>query len=788
MGASWPAVVGLRRVIPSTFSHRVEEHLTLRLMALAIGLWVALSLAWVGGPGWIWGAGVALMTVGHAFSWLFRALRSPVRTAVVGIAVAGTLALIPRTVVLASTGDWLPIAHFLLLFQGIASFELRSRAALYTTVGMSGVILFLVSQRAPDASFGVFLTGFTALLLSFLAISSLVDQLRNTEVRWFRSRLSFAWFLTGLFAVLMLASAGVFVLMPKHLGSQTEHAEAAVLPIRGSAPASPSIMARMPSVPALRRSDVDWSLASPNEGAESPRPTTSAGEGDGRPTGAEVAARATIASDSGASISTDRGSERPAASDERGRSARSVVMRVRNPVLTYWRGQVFDGFDGSVWRPDPTSWAIHSRGRANDIYKASTPGGLRPEPLYAQTYFIEEPPPRGVIYSGYSPLIASVPRSSAQVPGLGDGTIYKVLSALPDFATGSLERGRPRPSLDSRYRRIPTALDGLRGVAQQISGDAYTDLDRARRIVTFLDANYEFNGAAADQLALSSDPLEFLSRWLRGTSMDFATAAVTLSRAAGVPARLVTGYLPGEFDPLSGTYAVTYAVRNGDGHAWAEMYIVGIGWVPFDAAPSPAVAALGEGETYRSKLLSSLFSMNYGEDVYGAFRSSPQSLAQLLRQPFGGEGLGAVAGLALGIVAATAGVFVARRLLKVFLQRRRRPGYSHLAGEGRQEILRLYIQAEKLLRRAGFGRRSPSQTLGEYAGPSEALARGPCFRPRAAASRGLGRRIRPRALRPGPAVGGQGMAGSRQSYRRVEATPRQMTLSEPTMCSSPNAR
>ena len=152
-------------------------------------------------------------------------------------------------------------------------------------------------------------------------------------------------------------------------------------------------------------------------------------------------------------------------------------------------------------------------------------------------------------------------------------------------------------------------------MAQQITSGAYTDLECARRIVNYLDANYLIHSAAHDQQALRSDQLDFLSSRLRGTSMDFATATVMLVRSVGIPARLVTGYIPGAFDPLSGTYAV----RAGDRHAWAEMYVGVVGWVPFDATPVAADLDVDGGGAYESKLLNSLFNVNYGEAAYGSF-------------------------------------------------------------------------------------------------------------------------------------------------------------------------
>ena len=126
------ASAALTKAIRRLLSHPVEERLSLRLVVLGIAWWVALSLVWVGGPGWMWFGGVALVTAGHVVSGYFRSQRARFSTVLVAIGVAGTLALVLRTVAHATAGDWVSVAQFLLLFQGITSFELRSRAGLYT--------------------------------------------------------------------------------------------------------------------------------------------------------------------------------------------------------------------------------------------------------------------------------------------------------------------------------------------------------------------------------------------------------------------------------------------------------------------------------------------------------------------------------------------------------------------------------------------------------------------------------------------------------------------------------
>ena len=66
----------------------------------------------------------------------------------------------------------------------------------------------------------------------------------------------------------------------------------------------------------------------------------------------------------------------------------------------------------------------------------------------------------------------------------------------------------------------------------------------------------------------------------QGYCVQFATAMVLLARAAGIPARFASGYLPGHLGNDG-----TWTVRGADAHAWAELWFEGIGWLRFDATP-----------------------------------------------------------------------------------------------------------------------------------------------------------------------------------------------------------
>jgi len=84
---------------------------------------------------------------------------------------------------------------------------------------------------------------------------------------------------------------------------------------------------------------------------------------------------------------------------------------------------------------------------------------------------------------------------------------------------------------------------------------------------------------------LGDDPVdEFLFDVRRGFCEHYASAFVTLMRSAGIPARVVTGYQGGEYNPTD-NYLI---VRQLDAHAWSEVWLPGQGWVRVD--PTAVIA------------------------------------------------------------------------------------------------------------------------------------------------------------------------------------------------------
>lgn len=237
----------------------------------------------------------------------------------------------------------------------------------------------------------------------------------------------------------------------------------------------------------------------------------------------------------------------------------------------YWRGPVFWDFDGRTW----------SRSAWNE--------GLDdgPPPATARwRYELEmEPTESRLMVALDSPL--SAPAGSRRS---GDGSLYALqplnrVSRWPLQSAPRVPDTRPLPTHVRRVAlRLPPGFNPRTvALARQWRREAGTD--DARIVALMLDwVRRDFGYTLQTPLAGRHAVDEFLFDTRRGFCEHFSSAFVFTMRAAGVPARVVTGYAGGYRNPM-GDY---WLVRRNDAHAWAEVWLAGRGWVRVD--PTAAVA------------------------------------------------------------------------------------------------------------------------------------------------------------------------------------------------------
>jgi transglutaminase-like putative cysteine protease len=92
---------------------------------------------------------------------------------------------------------------------------------------------------------------------------------------------------------------------------------------------------------------------------------------------------------------------------------------------------------------------------------------------------------------------------------------------------------------------------------------------------------------------------EFMFEWERGHCEYFATSMVVLLRGLGIPARVVNGFLGGDYNDIGGFWTV----RQANAHSWVEVYFPddhGGGWFQFD--PTPGGGAMPRASGWLDRL------------------------------------------------------------------------------------------------------------------------------------------------------------------------------------------
>lgn len=269
----------------------------------------------------------------------------------------------------------------------------------------------------------------------------------------------------------------------------------------------------------------------------------------------------------------------------------TAVMRVelsgaKPPRELYWRGRAFDRYNGTSWE-DSINKRVMLERSYNPFYLGL---GKRPpkEPLVQRISL--EPTDSATLFAinpAYEISIASrnliVDQSRGIfLPSPPAGRIdYSVSSAPLDPSAHDLESQPPvMPQDAERYLQLPEGSGEVASLAKRITGGEENRYRKTNRILAYLNENYSYSlNPPRDKRFAPVDDFLFHSK--SGYCGHFATSMTLLLRAAGVPSRLVSGFMGGELNEL-GRY---YIVRERDAHTWVEVYFPEYGWVTFDPTP-----------------------------------------------------------------------------------------------------------------------------------------------------------------------------------------------------------
>ncbi len=544
-------------------SAQVEQSRRLRWLVLCATWWAMLTLASVSG---IWPTVFVMgivVALGHWYSARHTGAPDTRLRLLLCVCLLVALGAMYADITVGAFGGAVPQAKFGIWAQVITSFELRTRRNLYSTTLHSFVIMYPAALLSFDVTYGLFLLVFLLICAAILMYTYVVDERASgTSVlvvptsEPFRTREgaalaagALAW-LVGLAAV-----AGCFFLVqPRFPGRQL------FSPVSISIPVDGGYHGQILS-PAFQMAQL---------------------------TGRSTGNTGYFGFNSNLDL---RYRQRPST---------DVVMYVRSPVWSYWRGITFDHYTGTDWQITDL-WTQRLPVTRGGFFRVPPDAGSETEVVGAggreavQTfYYVRDMP--NIVYAAYWPYDVYFPSDGLFIDHsaglrasreLKAGTTYSILSRVPALDAATLRSaGDAYPSqILSVYLQLPAMTPRVLQLAKDITAHELTNYDRMLAIDRMLRTAcvYDLSIPVLPPGKDATDQFLFVDK--RGYCEQFATAEVVLARLVGIPARLAVGYAAGEFNAVTGLYTV----RASDAHGWAEAYFPGVGWVLFDAsAGAPA--------------------------------------------------------------------------------------------------------------------------------------------------------------------------------------------------------
>ena len=292
----------------------------------------------------------------------------------------------------------------------------------------------------------------------------------------------------------------------------------------------------------------------------------------------------------------------------RGQMKPKVVMRVRSQAEGFWRVLAFDRYTGKGWEISRNEQAVTVKrpswsyqiflspppvsGRTKEVVQTYTVVSELPNLVPALTY------PKQLYFP--TPEIAVDAEGGLRAPvGLSEDLTYTVISEVPYRDRRLLQQASTNypKNIQNYYLQVPPQIvEKVRQRTEEIL--AKYNQERVAKSTKPLTSAYEQtlylaqylkqrytipdNPLGLPFLAENEDLVEtFLFKQQGGYPDHFSTVLTVMLRSIGIPARLVAGFSPGEFNPFTGLYVV----HNTDAYAMTEVYFPKYGWFAFDPIP-----------------------------------------------------------------------------------------------------------------------------------------------------------------------------------------------------------
>ena len=289
----------------------------------------------------------------------------------------------------------------------------------------------------------------------------------------------------------------------------------------------------------------------------------------------------------------------------------ALEVTMEQPEKVYLRGQIYDTYTGTGWKAADTEetaqyedlfYWLHEANfygqsqisLADDYTETSTPLSMTVKNLSACSAHGYYP------YAVYGSETLEADRiGDTDLPAAENLSYLK--GSVPDWyqIQRNLSTAQGRENIETYLSKEQAYADYLRAMDLQMTQDSWAVLQRQLKLDTqartisdirtvifdYLRENMTYDETVRTMNG-SGDFLQYtLERSGHGYSVHYATAAVLMLRYMGVPARYVEGYYLSAEDAARYKAGEAITLTEENAHVWAEYYVSGVGFVPFEVTP-----------------------------------------------------------------------------------------------------------------------------------------------------------------------------------------------------------
>ena len=290
--------------------------------------------------------------------------------------------------------------------------------------------------------------------------------------------------------------------------------------------------------------------------------------------------------------------------------ARSSALAFRVKFFTdlpqynqlYWRAMVMDDFDGRTWKQSKIKHynkqkkSSSIKGDIKSLVGDKTHYQVMLEPSYQHWLFSLAVVDEQQLVSTQLNILPLSNYTIKSTKPISQTSSYEIFSYPDSLLNSPLNYNEMRINLHIPLDNNPK----LQAEGSRLQRKYSDEIERAQAILDMIRED-DFHYTLTPPLLPGHELDQFFYDSKKGFCVHYASAFTFMMRASGTPARLVTGYLGGEYNKQSGHLSI----YQYDAHAWSEIWVNDKGWVRVDptAAVHPERVESGLSNTMQQESL-----------------------------------------------------------------------------------------------------------------------------------------------------------------------------------------